>query len=196
MVLFVTPGKELNLDLGGNTLNATKLSMTYKDGTENVSGKTCAFANDVIDIKPKSSSSIQIVAKELQVVFNNVTINSEDTQSTILHGTSGGDYSEAIHSTLVMRNCTINAKKTSGIVIGRQQNVILENTIINLNWRWLWNYSEWEQFLGSVFTLKIVLSIARTRLFICPTKKQTIQHTDRGRGDIQQYRYPIRAEKD
>ena len=93
-----------NLDLGGNTLNATKLSMTYKDGTENVSGKTCAFANDVIDIKPKSSSSIQIVAKELQVVFNNVTINSEDTQSTILHGTSGGDYSEAIHSTLVMRN--------------------------------------------------------------------------------------------
>ena len=43
MVLFVTPGKELNLDLGGNTLNATKLSMTYKDGTENVSGKTCAF---------------------------------------------------------------------------------------------------------------------------------------------------------
>ena len=36
MVLFVTPGKELNLDLGGNTLNATKLSMTYKDGTENV----------------------------------------------------------------------------------------------------------------------------------------------------------------
>lgn len=43
MVLFVTPGKELNLDLGGNTLNATKLSMTYKDGTENVSGKTCAL---------------------------------------------------------------------------------------------------------------------------------------------------------
>ena len=153
MVLFVTPGKELNLDLGGNTLNATKLSMTYKDGTENVSGKTCAFANDVIDIKPKSSSSIQIVAKELQVVFNNVTINSEDTQSTILHGTSGGDYSEAIHSTLVMRNCTINAKKTSGIVIGRQQNVILENTIINLNGDG-YGITQNGTILGSVFTLK------------------------------------------
>ena len=153
MVLFVTPGKELNLDLGGNTLNATKLSMTYKDGTENVSGKTCAFANDVIDIKPKSSSSIQIVAKELQVVFNNVTINSEDTQSTILHGTSGGDYSEAIHSTLVMRNCTINAKKTSGIVIGRQQNVILENTIINLNGDG-YGITQNGTILVSVFTLK------------------------------------------
>ena len=147
--------------------------MTYKDGTENVSGKTCAFANDVIDIKPKSSSSIQIVAKELQVVFNNVTINSEDTQSTILHGTSGGDYSEAIHSTLVMRNCTINAKKTSGIVIGRQQNVILENTIINLNGDG-YGITQNGTILGSVFTLKIVLSIARTRLFICPPKKQTI----------------------
>ena len=111
MVLFVTPGKELNLDLGGNTLNATKLSMTYKDGTENVSGKTCAFANDVIDIKPKSSSSIQIVAKELQVVFNNVTINSEDTQSTILHGPVVVIILRRYTCTLVMRNCTIKRQK-------------------------------------------------------------------------------------
>uniref|UniRef100_UPI001F16D607 right-handed parallel beta-helix repeat-containing protein n=1 Tax=Parabacteroides timonensis TaxID=1871013 RepID=UPI001F16D607 len=37
----------------------------------------------------------------------------------------------AVHSTLVMRNCTINAQKTSGIVVGRQQNITLENTVIN-----------------------------------------------------------------
>ncbi|WP_235848628.1 FimB/Mfa2 family fimbrial subunit, partial [Parabacteroides timonensis] len=131
MALTVTPGKELNLDLGGNTLNATKLSMAYKNGTENVSGKNCTFANGVIDIEAKSGSSIQIVAKEMQVVFDNVTINSEDKQSAILLGTAGGDFSEAVHSTLVMRNCTINAQKTSGIVVGRQQNITLENTVIN-----------------------------------------------------------------
>lgn len=153
MVLAVTPGKELNLDLGGNTLKATKLSMTYKDGTENISGKTCTFANGVIDIKPKSGSSIQIVAKEMQVVFDNVTINSEDQQSAILLGTSGGDFSEAVHSTLVMRNCTINAKKTSGIVVGRQQNVTLENTVINLNENG-YGITQNGTIPGSVFTLK------------------------------------------